>query len=169
MKTLQPFFFALLTSLLLLFACKGEPQDPDTSSTPPSLSEQLIGQWKSTLVEVQIKSFGGTEQDTTLMANESNSLKVLGYVSNLTTFQKDGTFLDTYLFENDSLSEGKGTWTLVENKLSMKQTTPEPLSNTYKISIDGDRLIVSGMVDIDGDGELDDILNGESRRTNPGQ
>lgn len=157
--------FCFLASLVLL-ACKEDKKEPATPE-PPTLSEQLLGQWKSTQVKVEINSFGGTEQDTTFSADENSMGTVMGFDANFTTFNADGTYADTYQFPGDSLSEGLGNYTLKNDSLTLAQHSPDSLLNHYQIKIEGDILFIQGMVDIDGDGELDDFVSGQSRRTNP--
>jgi hypothetical protein len=154
-----------LVALLAFSACKNETTQKDPPQDPPQeLADQLIGTWKSTTVEIQIKSFGGQEIDTTFVANESNSAQVLGYVSNLTTFREDGSFVDVFEFSPDSSTEGTGRWMLQGNSLRLSQYTPDSSENVYDISLAGDVLKITGTVDADADGVRDDQLRGESKR-----
>jgi hypothetical protein len=145
----------LLICAFLLAGCGQE--NAATTATPPvpAIAEALLGTWETVEVETTSNSYYG--QDTTVYQKimEADWKNTYGIKPARTVYSADGKLVRTYYNlagEITDLTHGlwkaQGTDSLfiIEPNVTMQ----------YKYELDGSRMILTGLVDWDFDGEQDD-------------
>lgn len=156
-------FFSLIT--LILFSCNA--RNSEVGETQKStLKEDLIGEWRNTSLNVTMHSAHGVSDSVKVLeANESNWEAKVHIRPIQTFFEEDGTYRSDHFNLNDSLLfSAVGTWSVSNDTLIMKQTSPNVATYRLKTIINNDEVTFSGKLDFDEDGAEDDDYFGTQKK-----
>lgn len=156
-------FFSLVT--LILFSCNA--RNSEVGETQKStLSEDLIGEWRNISLNVTMHSAHGVSDSVKVLeANESNWEAKVHIKPIQTFFERDGTYRSDHFNLNDSLLfSAVGTWTVSNDTLIMKQTSPNVAVYRLKTKISNDVATFAAVLDFDEDGAEDDNYFGTQKK-----
>lgn len=130
--------------------------DSDTVSQE-GLDKKLIGSWKNTALKVKINTALNGDSTGYIDVDESNWERVLKTKPMTTTFTEDGTYSLQYVNMSDSaIIASSGTWYVLNDSLFLNQKQPDVTHFQYKVDLGNNTAKLTGLVDWEGDGEVDD-------------
>jgi hypothetical protein len=146
------------TLLALAFACTDPGPDPKTtteSDPAPAISKALLGTWETVELETSYTTYQGQDTAFHLLIREADWQRRYGVRPARTLYTPDGKLRRTHY-------NSAGQVTDVTNGLWKARGTDslfviEPnITLSYRHQLEGDRLTLTGLVDGDFDGEVDD-------------
>jgi len=141
-------------------------QKSEVKSEESSMIHALIGEWRNTRLKVTMNSFKGLPDSTMIIeADTTNWEEVVRMKPISTFFDQDNTYhSDHYSVSDSLLFSASGTWSVSNDTLIMKQTSPNTATYRLKTQINNDKVTFSGKLDFDEDGAEDDDYYGEQRK-----
>lgn len=152
-----PSFLSLLSLPLLLVSCTPDtaPAAAPEQAKATDISEGLLGTWETVEIEVAYTTYQQYDTAFTQVIREADWGKLFGVRPARTEFTADGKLKRTHLLLGGEVSDiTHGLWQ-ARGKDSLLVIEPNKTLN-YAHKMDGDRLTLTGTVDYDYDGEVDD-------------
>jgi hypothetical protein len=156
--------FIFISAIMLMSCNSGNKEMLITEET--LTGDDLVGEWRNTSLKVMMNTFNGFKDSTRMLeANLNNWEEKVRIKPIQTFFEKDGTYRSDHFALNDSLLfSAAGTWTLSNDTLIMRQTSPNVATYRLKTKIVNDEATFSGIIDFDDDGEEDDEYFGTQKK-----
>jgi hypothetical protein len=125
----------------------------------PSLSDQIVGEWRNIDINVTIKTETG---DSILDVPESKWEEILNIRPIITNYNEDGTYTSEYRTLTDEvMMTTSGYWKVIGDSLQM---TERDVPNYYYAEMENGIVKFTGYLDWDGDGENDDLYIGRQKK-----
>lgn len=128
----------------------------------PSKDVDISGTWETVYLKVQLNTINNTDSALTIEANLSEFPAKLGIQSNIGTYNRDGTYEDSYIMPDGRTQNTAGTWSSLGDTVLVEQQDPEFRLHKFRCELKGDTGIFTGPVDFDNDGQQDDDFYGVS-------
>lgn len=156
-------FFSL--AVLILFSC-GDKNSKVGDTPSSTLAEDLVGEWRNTSLKVTMNSANGVPDSVfVITADATNWDEVVHLKPIRTFFEENRTYHSDHYALNDSLLfSAIGTWSISNDTLVMKQTSPNVATYRLKTKITDDEVTFSGKLDFDEDGAEDDDYFGVQKK-----
>ena len=143
---------------LCLAACAPDPAPasaPPSSSTPVDIEKELLGTWETVEIDVQYQTYQSQDTAFRQTIREADWKQLYGVRPARTEFTPDGKHRRTHQLSTGQIADvTNGLW---------KAQGPDSLliiepNHTlyYAHELRGDRLVLTGLVDYDQDGAVDD-------------
>lgn len=149
----------LLTFSIVLAACQSDqapaaaPQEVGNSAM--DISEALLGTWETVEVDVNYKTYEKSDTNFRQIIREADWGKLFGVRPARTEFTPDGKHRRTHSLMNGQVADiTNGLWK-AQGSDSLLIIEPNK-TLYYAYGLDNDRLVLTGVVDYDYDGEVDD-------------
>lgn len=134
-----------------------EDQVEQKSDKPIDKATFMVGTWKNLNLQVAMKSYKSSEDDSLLLVGENQWEEILQIKPILTVYNSDGSYTSDYRNPSDSLVlQGKGEWSIAGDSLIMIEYG---ISNNYFLKIEGDKAEFTANLDWDEDGLKDDAYH----------
>ncbi|MCC6370078.1 MAG: hypothetical protein IT236_03630 [Bacteroidia bacterium] len=149
--------------LLMAFLYSCQSNEPQINQ---KLSNQLIGEWRSVTMKLQLKTYKNSPSEKIVEVNENNWAQKLNMQPIRTFYRVDGTYNSLHLNLRDSaVLNPSGRWTVIGDTLHMMDTFPQraPVFK-YKLVLKGNELELFGNDDLDNDGQADDVYYSKQRK-----
>ncbi len=144
-----PLYCALLLSLL---AC--EAKEPPPPPEPP-FSERILGTWETVEVEATSPTYQGLDTTVHQIIREADWGRLYGVRPSRTVYTNDGKLKRTYYNSAGQVTDvTNGLWR-EKGTDSLLVIEPNTTLN-YRYQLEGERLTLTGVIDWDYDGEVDD-------------
>jgi hypothetical protein len=155
----------LLIPAFILMSCNSGNKEMATAEKVQT-ADDLVGEWRNTTLRVITKSANGIQDSARVLEATLENWEERVRIKPIQTFfEKDGTYRSDHFSLNDSLLfSAIGTWTLSNDTLVMKQTSPNVATYRLKTSIVNDEVTFSGLIDFDDDGAEDDEYFGTQKK-----
>jgi hypothetical protein len=128
-----------------------------------SLRQQMIGEWRNVYVKITIHH--ANKPAMTMEADSSNWEAKLGIQPIRTHFKEDGTYYSDYLNAKDSVvRHPTGIWIIKGDSITMTQLSPDKGVYTFRLKIENNHALFSGLIDFDGEGIANDEYWGIQKR-----
>jgi len=158
MKLIVNSFYIL--TLLTLLSC-GPSAEEKKKQTSQALTAQMPGTWQITYMSVNIDSYQTAGKDSLFEAREEtweNQFQVKPFRM---YFDKDQKYHQTFRGRDNSLiSEYYGIWKLNGDTLTLTQSDQ---TLEYKITIENGQILMTSLMDWDGDQSEDDTYFAKER------
>ena len=144
-----------LIPLLCLAACQSDPAPASAPNTPVDISKELLGTWETVEVDVRYNTY--QQRDTTFRETirEADWNRLFGVRPARTEFTPDGKHKRIHRLNDGQVSDiTNGVWK-AQGQDSLFIIEPNK-TLYYAYELDGDRLVLTGVVDYDLDGQVDD-------------
>ena len=154
----------VLFAIVIILGCSA--RNETVKFKAPSIDENLIGEWRNTKLKVTMNSVRGIQDSVMILEADSTNWENIVQMKPIQTFfESNGSYHSDHYSINDSLLfSAKGTWTVSNDTLIMKQTSPNVATYRLKTEIINDVVIFSGKLDFDEDGVEDDDYFGIQRK-----
>lgn len=140
---------------LALLSCKSEPADADAAPPALDISEALLGTWETIEIEAISPTYQGLDTTIHQTIKEADWGRLYGVRPARTVYTADGKLRRTYYNIRGQVTDvTNGLWR-AQGTDSLLIIEPNTTLN-YRHELDGDRLTLTGIIDWDFDGELDD-------------
>ena len=147
------FRLLLLTPFLLFLSCSGERNDGGTEKIY-DLSKELLGTWETVDYRVDYATYQGGDTSYVEHIREAEWGRLYGVRPPSTEFTADGKLKRVHrMRDGQVVTTVNGLWKASGDSLLVIEPN---VTYTYLHELDGDRLRLSGVVDQDRDGQLDD-------------
>ncbi|MBC6993581.1 hypothetical protein QWY85_02385 [Neolewinella lacunae] len=149
------FPLAAAAALLLLTSCG--PQEAAVTDPEPAvdISQALLGTWETVEIEINCPSYQGLDTTIQQTIREADWGQAFGVRPARTVFTPDGKLKRTHTLQNGEVTDvTNGLWKDL-GKDSLLFIEPNK-TLYYRYDLTGDRLVLTGLVDWDADGEKDD-------------
>ncbi|MBN8702903.1 MAG: hypothetical protein J0M08_07550 [Bacteroidetes bacterium] len=159
----------IISSVLFLYSCKNGNKNEEQTTTADTTQtqqldpqKQLVGEWQNTVLKVTVNTARNTDSTGIVDVNEQNWADVLKTKPIKMSFTEDGTFNTEYRnLKDEMINGGSGNWYIVNDTLVMNQKQPDIVSTFYKVAFSNEGTVeLSGVVDWEGDGKVDDNYMG---------
>lgn len=161
-------FLLIIGLLIALFACKRDPV-PEASLNAASqedLKTAIIGRWDTSYVLVSMKSINNSNVDGTMEVQTQKNKAIINKTKVQSVFREDGTYLSEYRDENKKLViKSAGKWSTQGKTLILNQEFPKQKTLRYETTIEKNFAEFRSQVDFDKDGETDDLMYCQIRRS----
>ena len=142
-----------LFSLLLLGAC-GREEASTSQPTSADLESGLLGTWETVEYTVDYRTYLGGDTSYVDAVKEADWGRLYGVRPPSTVFTPDGKLRRTHRLRDGQVANvTHGLWKAEGDSLLVIEPN---ITYTYLPELNGDRLVLSGTVDRDQDGERDD-------------
>lgn len=157
--------------LALIYSCSNNSTSTeganatDSTTAAPALDKQILGAWNNTLLKVKINTALNGDSTGYIDVDESNWERVLKTKPMSTYFNEDGTYRLEYKGIKDSVVVASaGTWYVVNDSIFMNQKQPDATFFQYQVTVKDNIATLSGLVDWEGDGKVDDEYTGTLKK-----
>lgn len=151
-----PYLTLLFLTIFSFTACSDT--EPATAPSAPDLSEALLGTWETVEYNIDYQTYQGGDTAYTETVQEADWGKVYGVKPPSTVFTSDGKLRRTYRMRNGEIANiTNGLWKPRGDSLLMIEPN---VTYTYFPELTGDRLSLTGVLDLDRDGQRDDAYRG---------
>jgi hypothetical protein len=158
MKLTASSFFII--PLLTLLGC-GPSAEEKKQETLQALNAQIPGTWQITYMRVNMDSFQSTAKDSIFEAREETWENQFQIKPFRMYFDKDKKYHQTFRGRDNSLiSEYYGIWKLTSDTLTLIQSDQ---TLEYKIVIEDGQILMTSLIDWDGDRVEDDTYYAKQR------
>ena len=154
--------FIIPLATVILYSCSGNKKEEatveatDSAKAATNLSTQILGEWKSSTLNVKINTALNSDSTEVIDVNEENWERVLKTKPLKMTFTDDGNYMTEFPNKESAIKASSGKWYMVNDSIYLNQKQPDVMSFQYKTTIDNNMLTFSGIVDWEGDGKVDD-------------
>ena len=140
---------------LSLFSCKNEASVAEPAPPSVGISEALLGTWETIEVEAKSPTYQGLDTTIHQIIREADWGRLYGVRPARTLYTADGKLKRTYYNIHGQVTDvTNGLWK-AKGADSLFVIEPNTTLN-YRYELEGDRLILTGLIDWDFDGEQDD-------------
>ncbi|MEL6358021.1 MAG: hypothetical protein AAFQ37_13935 [Bacteroidota bacterium] len=142
--------YSFFLALLPLVACRPEPVEEQKID----LSKELVGTWE--VIELKTTNHSYLGEDTTFVLDikEADWGRLYGVKPFRTEFINDGKLKRTHYLLNGNITDVvNGLWKVTGDSLRIIEPN---ITFYYMPTLDGEKLTLTGRVDNDQDGEVDD-------------
>ncbi|MCP9234813.1 hypothetical protein [Lewinella sp. JB7] len=149
------FFPAAIICLGLFLACNDAQEEP-TGRQPVDLTSDLLGTWETIEYEVNYQTYLGGDTAYVEHIREADWGRKFGVRPPSTVFSADGKLRRTHRLRTGQVANvTNGIWKAQGDSLFVIEPN---ITYTYHHDLQGDRMLLRGIVDQDQDGVRDDTF-----------
>ncbi|HNP47989.1 MAG TPA: hypothetical protein PKK99_04970 [Bacteroidia bacterium] len=158
----------IIVIFLALFACQSEPmpEASNTTSSSQDLKTAIVGRWDTSYVLISMKSINNSDVDGTMEVQPHKTEDCCDPTKVHSVFREDGTYLSEYRDANKKLViKSAGKWSTQGKTLILNQEFPKIKTLRYEATFDKNYAEFRSTVDFDLDGQDDDQMYFQIRRS----
>ena len=141
-------------AIILIFSCTSKGKTEEHSAN--EIATTLVGRWQTSEIFMNYTSYrNDPEKDSVLLLNQFTYTDLMGATPQVITFSSDGNYSgESIRMSTGDTVKSVGTWQTDQNKLIIDFGI---VRNEYEvIYLKQDSIAMKGVIDLDGDKEVDD-------------